>query len=223
MSNLIRILIGAVLALAVAQVAVPRIVSGEMAAELRAVTGPASQDTVAVDAVPFWQLFSGQFQDLTWTARDVAAAGLTLNTLTLVWTDGGLDPAELVRDHRLVVTRPGRLKVTLEVDGPALAHFLAQSGRLQNAVVTVTPNGLHVTGAVHVGGLSGPLDATGQLKLSADAQQILFEPTRVDGYSVPFAATLVVFDVRTLNLPVPLRLTGVRLAPPFVVVTAASP
>jgi len=211
------------LALAAGQVVVPRVVSGEMAGQLQALTGPGSRDTVAVDAVPFWRLFGGQFQTLIWTVHNAEAQGLTIHTLSLTWNNGMLDPVALVRDRRLVVVRPGRLSAVLKVDGVALSRFLEASGRLQNAEVTVSKTHLHILGTVNMGGLSGQLDAAGRLAVAGNGQQIVFQPTEVDGYGVPFAANLVVFDVRSLNLPMPVRLTGVRLEPPFVVVTAASP
>jgi hypothetical protein len=211
------------LALAAAQVLVPRVVSGEMAGQLQALTGPGSRDTVAVDAVPFWRLFGGEFQTLVWTAYNAEAQGLTIHTVSLTWNNGMLDPTALVQDHRLVVMRPGRLSAVLKVDGVALSRFLEASGRLQNAQVTISKSTVHIVGTVNMGGLSGQLDAAGRLAVGGNGQQIVFQPTEVDGYGVPFAANLVVFDVRSLNLPLPVRLTGVRLEPPYVVVTAASP
>jgi hypothetical protein len=217
-------LIGIVAALAAAaQSVVPGMVDRGLAHELRQYTGPASRTQVAVVAIPFWTLVSGRFQDLHLAVEDWQAGPLTVSQVRVNWQDGGLNLPDLVNQHALVVTRLGRMRVTIAVDGPALAALLEKSGRLQHAQVDVGPKLLTLRGLVHLHGLTGRVNAKGTLSVSPNRHQILFHPTVVDGVSIPFPATLTVFDVSELNLPVPLAIRLVRLAPPDVVVEAETP
>jgi hypothetical protein len=222
-SNLIRVLLVLVLLVVAAQVVIPRLAGEELGRALMRVTGPGSTDTVSVGAVPFFELFQGRFQSLDWRATNVAAEGLKLSAVDVTWTHGGISVPALVDHHAVVVSDPGDLQATVRVGETALARFLNASGRIQGSQVTVGPSTVRLRGTVSVGGLSGPIDTTGRLKLSPNGRQILFQPVSVDGFGLPFQTTLVILDVQTLNLPVSVRVTGVRLEPPYVVVTAQSP
>jgi len=221
-NSLIRVLVAGVLLLGAAQIAVPRVVGAELATALRSATGPGSTDSVAVGAVPFFELFQGRFQSLDWRATHVRAEGLHVALVTASWTNGAVSVPALVNDHELVILRRGQLEATVRVGETALARFLDASGRIRNGTVTVGPSSVRLQGTVLIGGLAGPVDATGRLAVSSDERQILFQPLSIDGFGLPFRTTLVIFDVRTLKLPLPVRLTGIRLESPYVVVTARS-
>jgi hypothetical protein len=208
---------------AAAQIAVPTVVANELAQTLQSFTGPESRDTVELAAIPFWQLASGRFQDLRVTTVNGAAGPLAVAYFSADWQNGGVDPTAWFEDHRLVVTRPGRLRAQIKVDGAALAAILQDSGHVADPTVTVQPDGIVVTGRVNLGALQGPVTMRGNLVIAADGRQLLFVPTSVDGLELPFGASIVVFDVSRLGLPFAVRLTGVRLVPPDVELSAEAP
>ncbi|MCL5967169.1 MAG: DUF2993 domain-containing protein [Firmicutes bacterium] len=222
MSKVILVLVLVVLLLAAGQVLVPRVAGQALSQSLAQVTGPGSRDAVAVGAVPFFQLFQGRFQAVDVSADHVDAGGLTIGSLLVRWQNGAVNVPALVQHHELRVLKEGVLSATVHVNGPALARFLEASGRIQHAQVTVTPSYVRIRGIVNVGGINGPLDATGRFSIGSRGRTILFQPLSVDGFGVPVVTRLVILDVKSLHLPIPVTVTGVRLAPPYVVVTAHS-
>lgn len=223
MRTVIRMLVGLVVLAAAAQLAVPTALAAQLARALQPLTGPASRDTVRLAAIPFWELASGQFQDLRITTVNGTAGPLRVAWFSADWRDGGVDPAAWFLDHRLVVTRPGRLSAQIRVDGAALAAILADSGRVADPTVTVQPDGIVVAGRVNLGALQGPVTMRGNLVIAPNGRQLLFVPTSVDGLRLPFGASIVVFDVSRLGLPFAVRLTGVRLVPPDIELRAQAP
>ncbi|MCL8208154.1 MAG: DUF2993 domain-containing protein [Actinomycetia bacterium] len=223
MRTVFRVLVGLVVLVAAAQLVVPTALAGELAQALEPLTGPGSRDTVKLAAIPFWELASGRFQDLQVTTVNGSAGPLKVAWFSADWQDGGVDPAAWFGRHQLVVTRTGRLTAQIRVDGAALAAILADSGRVTDPTVTVRPDGLVVAGRVNLGALQGPVTMRGNLVIAPNGRQLLFVPTSVDGYALPFGASIVVFDVSRLGLPFAVRLTGVRLVPPDVELTAAAP
>lgn len=220
MSKVIWVLMMAVLLLVAAQVIVPKVAGQEIGQALTRLTGPGSHDTVSVGAVPFFELFQGRFQSVEVHATHVDAKGLTLADLDVAWQNGAVSVPALMNRHALSVKHTGALTTTVRVTAPALARFLDVSDRLQHTTVTINPTSVRIQGTVNVGDLGGTLDATGRLGVGDGGREILFYPTSVNGFNVPVATTLVIFDVTSLHLPVPLVLTGVSLEPTGIVVTA---
>jgi hypothetical protein len=208
---------------AVAQAAVPSLVSAALAAQLERVTGSGSRDRVTVQAWPFWTLAAGRFQSLAIDVRHWRAGPLTVADASVDWRGGGVDVATLLRHHTLVPTRVGHIVAVVTVDQVALAQWLERTGRARAVSVKVEPRAIAVTGFVNFHGLAGRVTLRGGLTLSRDRQQILFVPDTVQGIRLPFRVALPVFDLASLNVPVPLVLDSVRLDPPHVVVVARSP
>ncbi|MDA8198857.1 MAG: LmeA family phospholipid-binding protein [Thermaerobacter sp.] len=225
--NALRVALVVILVAVLGQVLVPPVVAGRAAAALHGVTGAGSTDQVAVTAVPFWTLAFGQTQDVRVLVDSatvpVDGQPLRIAQMTLNWQDGQVAVGALLRQGRLVAARAGRVRFTLKVDGPAVAQFLDASGRVQGAVVTVGAHQVTLTGQVALGSLRGHVSTRGRLAISPNGQELLFVPQELDGLSLPLAASLPLFDLPSLNLPLPMHLTSVVLAPPDIVVQAASP
>jgi hypothetical protein len=209
--------------IAAGQVAVPGLVGQSLGRALARVTGPGSRDRVEVVAVPFWMLAEGRFQALSWQVTGWHVGPLTVRTVHVDWSDGGINVPDLVRDRSLVITNLGRMSIRMAVDGPALARLLAASGRIHHPVVTVGSRDITLAGDVSLNGLNGHVTARGTLAVSPDGRRILFRPVSVDGIGLPFPAEFVVFDVSRLNVPVPLVIRALRLEPPSVVVWLETP
>jgi len=223
----VRVAIAVILVAVLGQVVVPSVVDSRAATALHQVTGAASQDHVALTAVPFWVLASGQIEALTISVAHATlpfdGQPLRLSRVRLSWVNGQIDMGALLQQGRFVPDRVGHMTVTLAADGPALAQFLDESGRVTNARVQVGPHYVTLAGTVRLGALAGPITTEGTLHVSANQQELIFVPRTLDGFSLPVAASLPVLDIAALNLPLPLRLTTVKLAPPNVVITAVSP
>jgi hypothetical protein len=211
-----------VLLLAAGQVLVPRIAGQALSQALTRVTGPGSRDTVTVGAVPFFQLFQGRFQAVDVSAEHVDAHGLTIGSLVVLWQNGTVNVPDLVQHHELRVVKQGALAATVRVSGSSLAQFLDESGRIHNARVTVAAAYVRISGTVSIGGINGPLDATGRFSIGPGGRTILFQPLSVNGLGVPAVTRLQLLSIASLHLPIPVTVTGIRLAPPYVVVTAHS-
>lgn len=225
--NALRIALVVILVAVLGQVLVPPVVAGRAAAALHSVTGAGSTDQVTVTAVPFWTLASGQTQDVRVLVDratvQVDGQPLGIAQMTLNWQDGQVAVGALLRQGRLVAARPGRVHLTLRLDGPAVARFLDATGRVHGAVVTVGTRQVTLAGQVALGSLRGHVSTQGRLAISASGQELLFVPQVVDGLSLPLAASLPLLDLASLSLPLPMHLTSVSLAPPDIVVQAASP
>ncbi len=225
--NVLRIALVVILVAVLGQVLVPPVVAGRAAAALHAVTGAGSTDQVAVTAVPFWTLASGQAQDVRVVVHQatvpVDGEPLGIAQATVNWQGGQVAVGPLLRQGRLVAARPGRMHLTIEVDGPAVARLLDATGRVHGAQVTVGAHSVTLTGQLSLGSLKGHVSTRGRLAISPNGQELLFVPQVLDGLSLPLAASLPLFDLTSFNLPLPLRLTSVALAPPVIVVQAASP
>lgn len=225
--NALRIALAVILVAVLGQVLVPPVVAGRAAAALHTVTGRASTDRVALTAVPFWTLAAGQLQDATVAVSHATVAleghPLQVSRVTVSWRQGQVAMGPLLQRGQLVAARVGRVHLTVKVDGPALARFLDESGRVRGAVVTVGAHHVTLSGQVSLGSLHGRIATRGRLAISPDGQELLFVPQVVDGLSLPLAASLPLLDLETLNLPVPLHFSRVALAPPYIVAEAQSP
>lgn len=225
--NALRIALVVILVAVLGQVMVPSVVAGRAATALHGLTGAGSTDQVAVTAVPFWTLASGQTQDVQVLVDratvHVAGQPLGIAELALNWQNGQVAVGALLRQGRLVAVRPGRAHLTLKVDGAAVARFLDDTGRVRGAVVTVSAAQVTLAGQLALGSLRGQVSTRGRLAISPNGQELLFVPNAVDGLSLPLTASLPLFDLESLSLPLPLHLTSVALAPPYIVVQAASP
>lgn len=225
--NALRIALAVILVAVLGQILVPPVVAGRAAAALHTVTGRGSTDRVALTAVPFWTLASGQLQDATVAVSQATVRldgqALQVSRVNVTWQQGQVSMGPLLKRGQFVPARVGRVRLTVKVDGPALAHFLEETGRVAGAAVTVGAHHVTLSGQVSLGSLHGHIATRGRLAISPDGQELLFVPEVVDGLSLPLAASLPLLDLATLNLPVPLKLSRVMLAPPYIVVEAQSP
>lgn len=220
MSRLIQGLVVVVLLAAIMQWFVPRWTGSELAAQLQHYDhGP--KPVVNVTAIPFWQLASGQFQDVYVAANKASFGALAVQTIRLNWRHGGVSLAQLVKGH-VRVTKVGLVTVSMVLDGAALAHFLAQEGKISNPTVTISPQGLKVQGRLMLGGVYVPLDTQGSLVVSSNHRQLIFHPTSIDGIHLPMLTDIQVLNLATLKLPVALAIQNIKLSQDRLEVTAGN-
>lgn len=222
MSRAIRVWLWILGLTVLAQVVVPNAAAQALGGRLQQMTG-AQGDAVSLTAIPFWILWQGQFQDVTMQARQWPLGSLLVSSIQVNWQNGGVNVADLLDHQTLVVTRAGQMDVTLKMDGPALAQFLRRDGRIKNPHVTIASDALTLSGTLQLQGFSGQITTRGRLAVSKDQRQILFQPSSVDGFGLPFPANIVIFNVDQMNLPLRVRITAVNLKPPFVVMRAVAP
>lgn len=221
MSRLIQFLVGIVILVAIMQWAVPRWAANQISRQI-ALRDHGAPTHVAVTAIPFWELASGQFQDIYINAKKVAAGPMTISSARMNWANGQLSVASLLKGQVKVV-KTGRLSVTIQIDGAALSRFLAQEGKIRNAHVTITPNGVRIQGSMFLGGVSVPLDTTGNLIVSQDKKHLIFHPTSIDGINLPMMTDIEILNLNTMTLPVPMVIRSVQLKPDLIVVNAGTP
>ncbi len=211
MSRITQVLIGLVLLAGVAQWLVPRWAAGLLAHELsRLDHGP--KPRVAVEAMPFWELFQGRFQDVTINLKDATVHSFQIGRLYLNWAHGqvALGPLE---KGQLKVGKPGHLIMTVVLTGPALSKFIAKEGSIGHPRVVITPSGVGLQGQVKLGNATVPLNTHGSLAESKNHQALIFHPTSIDGIELPAVTDVVLVNLKTLNLPMPLAIQHVRLQP----------
>lgn len=209
MSRLIQGLVVVVLLVGLLQWLVPRWAGSLLAGELAHYDhGP--KPTVAVSAVPFWDLLGGQFQDVYIDASKANLGGLTIQHARLNWANGGVSLGSLEKG-KLVVTKPGRVTMTIRLTGAALSQFLAQKGNISNPQVTISPTEVAVHGRLLLGGVYVPLDTKGSLVESASHQQLIFHPTSIDGIQLPVLTDIQLLNLANMRLPIRLTIQQVHL------------
>lgn len=221
MSWLIRVFIGLVVAVAVLQWAVPRTVAG-LVAEQAARADGGVKPVVDITAIPFWELADGKFEDVYMAAHNISVDGMQVAGVRLDWRNAQLAPGALWQG-RLEVAKPGQLTVTIRVDQVAMSQFLATKSPIQHPVVTISPQGVTIVGAVTLHGITLPVNASGTLEVSPDRQKIVFHPVSFDGLAIPVMTDLTLVDLSSLVLPVPIAIRSVTLHAGYVVIAAQTP
>lgn len=210
MNRLIRGLVLLVVVVGILQWFVPRWAGSLLAKEMgRYDHGP--RPTVAVTAIPFWELFSGHFQDVYISARQAKLGSLAVASAHLNWANGGVSLGQLEKGH-LSVTQPGHLTMTIQLTAASLSQFLAQEGTISSPKVSITPAGVAISGRLLLGGTYVPLDTKGPLTVSANHQQLVFHPTSIDGLHLPVLTDIQLLNLASMKqLPVSLRIEQVKL------------
>lgn len=209
MSRIIQFLLAAVLVLGGLQWFVPRWTGGLVARELARVDrGP--RPVVAVQAMPFWELFSGRFGDVAVSAENARVEKLSIRRFQLNWRDGGLSLSGLEKGQ-VVVQRAGHLAMTAVITGPALSQWLAQQGSIAHPTVSLAPSGVSLKGDINLGGATVPLDTRGTLSVSGNQQALIFHPHSIDGLNLPVMTQVQLVNLSRLKLPMTLDIRQVRL------------
>ncbi len=209
MSRLIQILIAAVIVMGGLQWLVPRVAGSLLAHQLgRLDHGP--KPMVAVQAVPFWALFSGRFQDIGVNAQNADLKALNVQHIRMNWSNGKVSMGSLEKG-KLLIEKPGRFRATVVVTGTALSQFLAKKGRIMHPKVTIAPSGVSMSGRIQLGGTTVPLDTKGSLVRSSNHQALIFHPTSIDGLNLPVLTDVQLFNLNTLHLPMPIGILRIRL------------
>lgn len=221
MSRFIQVLAAVVIVLGGLQWGVPRWVSSKAAAVMAKSDGGVTP-VVEMTAIPFWIISQGRFQDVYVDARGATVDGLKVEQTIVNWQNGQVSVPALERDA-LVVQKPGRMAVTVVLDGPALSAFLAREGPVTNPEVTISSGVMTIKGQVALGGVTLPLNTQGTLSVSADKTAIVFHPTSIDGIQLPLLTDLQIFQITSLHLPVRLAIQSVTLAKDQLIVKAGTP
>ncbi|POB09736.1 LmeA family phospholipid-binding protein [Sulfobacillus sp. hq2] len=221
MSRFIQVLAALVIILAGLQWGVPRWVSGKAAAAIARTDGGVAP-SIALTAMPFWIIAQGRFQDVYVNAKGVTFDGLKVDQAIVNWQNGEVSVPALER-NALVVKKPGRMSVTVVLDGPALGAFLATEGPIRDPVVTIASGVMTIQGKVSLGGVVLPLNTQGTLTVSPDKTAILFHPTSIDGIALPLLTDLQIFQISQLHLPVQLVIQSVTLSDNQLIVKAGTP
>ncbi len=209
MSRAIQGLVVIVLVIGLLQWFVPRWAGSLLARELGHYDhGP--KPTVAVSAVPFWELAGGRFQDIYVSAREAELGSLVIQQLRLNWQNGGVALGSLEKGH-LVVKEPGHLTLSIVLKDSALSAFLAKKGTLSNPRVVISPQGVELKGRILLGQSYVPLDTSGPLVESANHRQLIFHPTNIDGLKLPVLTDIQLLNLSTMKLPLALTIQNVHL------------
>lgn len=209
MSRIIQVLMALVLLAGLGQWLVPRWAGNLLAREVSRVDhGP--RPSVAVSAMPFWELADGRFHDVSINASQVTVQNFVVQHVHLTWTNGAIALGPLEKGH-LKVDKPGHLSMTAVLTGPALSRFIARQGSISNPQVAIKPSGVSLKGRIKLGGSSVPLDTRGTLVESQNHQALVFHPTSIDGLQLPVLTDVQLLNLSSLNLPMPLKIQHVRL------------
>lgn len=209
MSRLIQGLIALVIVLGGLQFFVPRWAGSLVSRQLsRLDHGP--RPAVAVEAMPFWELFTGRFQDVTVNAHNADVHSLAVQHIHLNWSNGALNLNALEKG-RLKVKSAGRLSMTVVLTSASLSQFLAKQGTISHPQVVIKPTGLALHGRIRLAGATVPLDTQGTLIESPSHQALIFHPTSIDGLNLPVLTDVQLINLSSLKLPMPLTIASVRL------------
>lgn len=209
MNRVIQLLVVVVVAMGALQWIVPRLVSSAASRQLSHLDhGP--RPSVAIEAVPFWRLLRGQFQDLVITANDARIQSLTVRRVHLVWLNGAVALLPLEKG-RLVVTQAGFLTVTADISAGALSRLLARHGSIVHPVVSIAPSGVSLKGQLRLGAATVPLDTKGSLHASPNHQALIFHPKSVDGLNLPGLTNVSLFNLAAVKTPMHLVIEKVTL------------
>ncbi|PSR20926.1 MAG: DUF2993 domain-containing protein [Sulfobacillus acidophilus] len=220
MSRVIQTLIILVVVVAVLQWFVPRWAADLVANELGRIDhGP--RPSVAVTAVPFWDLLQGRFQDIRITAKQAQVRSLQIHQIRMNWSNGQVALAALAKG-RLGIRRPGHLVMTIVLTGTAMSRFLAKTGSIVRPHVDVSPQGIRLQGEIQLAGTAVPLDMAGSLVKSANSQALIFHPHQIDGVALPVLTNVQLLNVASLHLPLPLTIDRVRLERNQIALTAGN-
>jgi hypothetical protein len=221
MSRLVLGLAGLVVAVGGLQWAVPRWTAQLLAQQLARVDGGAKPQ-IAIDAIPFWELAWGRFQDMYLRATDVQAGPVSLSEVQVNWENGQVNVRDLFHG-RLAVQKSGQLAVRVAVSAHALDRVLQSAHTFMHPHVTIGRRTITIAGAVRVHKMTVPLVARGRLEISPNHQAVLFRPFEVDGLALPVVASVQLFSLQQLALPVALSIQRIRLAAPAMIVNAQTP
>lgn len=221
MSRFILMIIGAVVVLAGLQWIVPKWAAGQVASQIASRDGGVKPQ-VEIAALPFWILAQGQFQDLYIKASGLRVDGITLSQAQVNWQNGQVSLSALSR-KKLDVQKTGHVRAHIVLDGAALSAFLAQQGAVKDPSVSLTPGVVSIRGRLTLGQLNVPLNARGTLSVSSDKKAILFHATSFDGIQLPLLADSQIFQIDSLNLPVPMVIQSVDIRQNQLVVEASTP
>ena len=221
MSRFIFVAAGAVVVLAGLQWGVPKWAAGQIASQIARRDGGVKPN-VEVAALPFWILAQGQFQDLYVKASGMHVGGVKFSQAVVNWQNGQLSLSALA-NNKLVVEKKGQVKAHIIFDNAALSVFLAPRGIVQNPSVSLTPGVMTIHGRLSLGQLNVPLNAKGTLSVSSDKKAILFHPTAFDGIQVPLLTDLEIFQIDSLNLPLPMVIHSVTIKQNQLTVEANTP
>lgn len=211
MSRLIQILIAAVIVVGGLQWVVPRAAASLIAHQLGHLDhGP--KPRVAVEAMPFWELLSGRFQDIVVNAQNADLQALTVQHIEMHWSNGAVSLGSLGKG-KLLIKQPGRFRATVVVTGTALSQFLAKKGSIMHPKVTIAPSGVSLSGQIQLGGTTVPLNTKGSLVRSSNHQALIFHPTSIDGLNLPVLTNVQLFNLNTLHLPMHIGILRIRLEP----------
>lgn len=221
MSRLIRGLVIIVMLVGALQWAVPWFIARDLASELAHYDhGP--KPAVVINAIPFWQLASGKFQDISVSAKSATVGPLAVSRADISWSNGQVSVAQLTRGH-LKVEQEGQVRIQIQLDEKALSALLKKQGQVKDPEVTVKPGGVGIKGRLLLGGTYLPLNTQGTLVVSSDHKSLIFHPKSIDGLNLPLMTDMEIFSMDKLKLPLPMEIQHVAMRPGALVIFAGTP
>ena len=210
--------------LAFGEVVAPALAESTVAHRITEKTG--SQDvTVQFSSTPRFLMLLGQVDHVHAVAHQGRLGEVLVSELALDGSDVRLDMPELVNGEDIQIKSAGELKLTGVVTEDNLKELLARKAdKLENAEVTIAPDGVTVKANVKIFGRMADAELTGTVV--DDSGQLMFHMTSLSISNAPFGkASLgsLFGDIPLVGrgkMPFGLRVTDTKMQAGKVVITA---
>ncbi|MDY6267714.1 MAG: DUF2993 domain-containing protein [Selenomonadaceae bacterium] len=210
--------------LAFGEVVAPALAESTVAHRITEKTG--SQDvTVQFSSTPRFLMLLGQVDHVHAVAHQGRLGEVLVSELALDGSDVRLDMPELVNGEDIQIKSAGELKLTGVVTEDNLKELLARKAdKLENAEVTIAPDGVTVKANVKIFGRMADAELTGTVV--DDGGQLMFHMTSLTISNAPFGKASLgsLFGdiplVKRGKMPLGLRVTDTKMQAGKVVITA---
>ncbi len=220
----IAVLLLIAIVLAFGEVVAPALAESTVAHRITAKTG--SQDVmVQFSSTPRCLMLLGQIDHVHAVVHQGRLGEVLVSELALDGSDVRLDMPELVSSEDVSIKSAGELKLTGIVTEDNLKELLARKAdKLENAEVSITPDGVTIQANVKVFGRMADAELTGTVV--DDSGELLFHMTSLTLSNAPFgkASFGSLFGdiplVKRGKMPFGLRVTDTKMQAGKVVITA---
>lgn len=212
---------GTLLALTLAADALLPSLVAKTAERQLAARAKAGEARVQIEARPGWRVLAGEASYLHVDLRDAKFGLLPVNSFLVDAYDLSLDPGRLWRRGEIVLRRHGPVRATLRLTEADLNRYLWATADKERAFrLVLGPGSASAEGTLTVLGQRLPLRVGGRLRVEPPATlRFVPEEFYLAKLRVPRAflenvvAELLAVRLPVENLPVPVRLTEVRVEP----------
>jgi hypothetical protein len=159
---------------------------------------------VSVRAMPFWRLFSGQFDRLAVSGRTILWDHLHVASVSALWQDGRVDVASLLHGREVLAAfqHTGRLTVSLSLTAGDVYRLLPATGALRFTGVRLAGRYVDLDGVLDLYGARVPFSLRGEVAPAPGGAALVY---RLDGLesgplSLRHAVRLEVASLRPLGV-----------------------